>query len=241
CDKNATRVSTSSATIKISVFGEGKLIGEGIKRIAVENQKVEGGVGFAFIRTTKQSGKITIKASSENLKTGSASIKTKPFSGRYVKDASGVKYSGNEEDNVITEKAIDLTEQVARKPKIEIEKIDVTSSHGSYPSHNLIDGDDKSWWIAGNDTFAQVITVELKSKTKVFASRLLFQKDSASYRHKVETSTDGQTWQPFYERECTGWEFKPMMMNREIKYMRITIEKVSEGRAGMGEITLYGE
>lgn len=241
CDKNGTRVDSSDALIKISVSGEGTLIGEGIDRIAIENQKVEGGVGFAFIRTTKNSGKITISATSENLKEGKASIMSIPFNGKFVDNVTNTKFTGNEEDNVITEKVVDLTEQVARKPIIEIEKVEVTGSHEKYPATNLTDGSDKSWWIAADESLPQVVTVVLKNKSKVFASRLLFQKDSASYRHKVETSTDGKTWQPFYERECTGWEFKPMPMDREIKYMRITIDKVSEGRAGMGEITLYGE
>ena len=71
------------------------------------------------------------------------------------------------------------------------------------------------------------------------ASRIVFQKDSSSYRHKVETSEDGKHWLTLYERECTGWEFKPMTVDREIRYFRLTIEGVSEGRAGLGEISLY--
>lgn len=67
----------------------------------------------------------------------------------------------------------------------------------------------------------------------------LFQKDSSSYKHKVETSEDGERWELLYERECTGWEFKPMTVDREVKYVRLTIENVSEGRAGLGEISLY--
>ena len=58
-------------------------------------------------------------------------------------------------------------------------------------------------------------------------------------KHKVETSKDGERWEVLYERECTGWEFKPMTVDREIKYFRVTISGVSEGRAGLGEISLY--
>ena len=42
-----------------------------------------------------------------------------------------------------------------------------------------------------------------------------------------------------YKRECTGWEFKPVTVDRAIRYLRLTIEGVSEGRAGVGEISLY--
>lgn len=85
----------------------------------------------------------------------------------------------------------------------------------------------------------QVVTLMLDCPTYVAASRILFQKDSSSYKHKVETSEDGERWELLYERECTGWEFKPMTVDREVKYLRLTIENVSEGRAGLGEISLY--
>lgn len=81
--------------------------------------------------------------------------------------------------------------------------------------------------------------VELEKTTWVTASRIVFQKDSSSYKHKVETSKDGKEWVTLYERECTGWEFKPMTVDRYVKYLRLTIEGVSEGRAGLGEISLY--
>ena len=85
----------------------------------------------------------------------------------------------------------------------------------------------------------QVVTLMLDCPTYVAASRILFQKDSSSYKHKVETSEDGERWELLYERECTGWEFKSMTVDREVKYLRLTIENVSEGRAGLGEISLY--
>ena len=42
-----------------------------------------------------------------------------------------------------------------------------------------------------------------------------------------------------YERECTGWDFKPLQIVKKLKYMRITIEKSSEGAAGLAEVTIY--
>ena len=46
-------------------------------------------------------------------------------------------------------------------------------------------------------------------------------------------------WNLLYERECTGWDFKPVAMKRTIRYFRIVIERSSEGRAGLAEVTLY--
>lgn len=33
--------------------------------------------------------------------------------------------------------------------------------------------------------------------------------------------------------------FKPVQIGKELKYMRLTIEKSSEGAAGLAEVTLY--
>ena len=103
----------------------------------------------------------------------------------------------------------------------------------------MIDGDDFSWWIAGEDTFPQIITLTLKEPTEIIAGRIRFQKDSSSYKHRVEISEDGSSWELLYEKECTGWDFKPVRMKKKLKYFRITIEKASEGRAGLAEVTLY--
>ena len=62
------------------------------------------------------------------------------------------------------------------------------------------------------------------------------------YGHTVELSSDGNNWSLVYEQECTGWEFKPIELNcRKVKCFRVTIHSVSEGRAGMGEVTLFGK
>lgn len=58
--------------------------------------------------------------------------------------------------------------------------------------------------LAGEDRLPQVVTLMLDRPTYVAASRILFQKDSSSYKHKVETSEDGERWELLYERECTA-------------------------------------
>lgn len=125
------------------------------------------------------------------------------------------------------------------KPVAEVETVNVTSFQDSYPLSNVIDGDDFSWWIAGEDAFPQVITLILKEPQDIIGSRIRFQKDSSSYKHRVETSEDGVAWDVLYERECTGWDFKPTGMKKRLKYFRITIDKASEGRAGLAEVSLY--
>ena len=238
CDKNGSLVYNSQQEIRIKVSGEGTLIGDTISRIGINPQKVEGGIGFAFIRTTKKAGNITVEATADGLSAGKAEVRTVPAEISYLPDGEHIAFTGKEEDNVIV-KPSSWQKRMLERPRLKIASVQVGSSQNGYPASNIIDNDDHTWWIAGEDKLPQVVTLSLDRPVYVAASRILFQKDSSSYKHKVETSHDGEHWEPLYERECTGWEFKPMTVDREIKYLRLTIEDVSEGRAGLGEIALY--
>lgn len=240
CDKNGTVVNSSDTEISISVSGQGSLIGDGIKRIGVNPQRTEGGIGFAFIRTTKENGKIYISAKSNNLKEGKAEIETLPFEGNYVIDGDHQVFGGNEEDGVVNV-VESMEKHILAKNVINVEKVEASGFQPGYPMSKLTDGNDKSWWIAADERLPQVVTVHLSEPTYVCGSRILFQKDSSSYEHKVEISTDGKSWELLYKRECTGWDFKPVQIGKKVKYFRVTVLGVSEGRAGIGEITLYGD
>lgn len=238
CDKNGTVVNTSSAEIKIEVSGEGELIGDNINRIGVNPQKVEGGIGYGLIRTTQKKGKIYIKASSEGLKTGFAICNTVASDEHILSDGDHDAFAGNEENGVVV-KNTKWDKAILSRPKIEIEKIDGNKGAIDYPVKHVIDGDDFSWWISNEESFPQIITLTLSKEQNVYASRIRFQKDSSNYTHRVEISNDGIHWELLYERECTGWDFKPIPINKKLKYFRITVNKVSEGRAGLAEVTLY--
>ena len=240
CDKNGTLVYDSDAVITIDVTGEGTLIGGGLERVGISPQQVEGGIGYAFVRTSKKAGEITITASADGLAKGTAKVSSKSFTGKYATDGTHIEFKGHEEDNVVV-KPTTFERRILAKPVIPVVDVKVTSSQASYPASNIIDGNDKTWWIADNDKFPQVITLTLQNPVFVSACRIVFQKDSSSYKHIVEGSEDGETWEVLYERECTGWDFKPQVVNKEIKYLRLTITQVSEGRAGLGEITLFGK
>lgn len=155
-----------------------------------------------------------------------------------MEDGKHAPYSGDEEAGVVV-KPTRWDRQILTQPQTPVARVDVSSEQAGYGSSNIIDGNDFSWWIAGDDSFPQTVTLTLPQTTFITASRIRFQKDSSAYRHRVETSEDGQTWQLLYERECTGWDFKPIRIGKPIRYLRLTIDKASEGRAGLAEITLF--
>lgn len=57
CDENGTLVNNATDLITLSIRGEGEIIGDGIERIGVSRQKVEGGIGFVFVRPANIPGR----------------------------------------------------------------------------------------------------------------------------------------------------------------------------------------
>lgn len=238
CDSNGTLVNTSDVRIHISVSGEGSLIGDGIERIGINPQLVEGGVGYALIRTTCRLGKIHISVTADGLRGDTREIVTRRYDGVFVPEGYHVPYSGDEEEGVVV-KATAWENVIRTKTPLKVVRVEATSEQKRYEASHITDGDDFSWWIADDESQPQIVLLELERSVNVFASRIRFQKDSSTYTHKVEISIDGKNWETLYERECTGWDFKPVQIGKELKYMRLTIEKSSEGAAGLAEVTLY--
>ena len=238
CDSNGTLVNTSDVRIHISVSGEGSLIGDGIERIGINPQLVEGGVGYALIRTTCRPGKIHISVTADGLRGDTREIVTRRYDGGFVPEGYHVPYSGDEEEGVVV-KATAWENVICTKTPLKVVRVEATSEQKRYEASHIADGDDFSWWIADDESQPQIVLLELERSVNVFASRIRFQKDSSTYTHKVEISIDGKSWETLYERECTGWDFKPVQIGKELKYMRLTIEKSSEGAAGLAEVTLY--
>jgi len=238
CDKEGNLLHDAQTAVRIQVTGEGHLIGDNSARIAINPQVVEGGIGFAFVRTSKKSGKIYISASAEGLESGNIAIRSiRPVSSE-IPDGDHLAFGGNEEDHV-SAKPTKWDKELLARPKVKFKKVTATSTHLDFPIAHITDGDDYSWWIADQDRFPQVVTLELNQPTKVVGSRIRLQKDSSKYRYKVEGSLDGTIWEELYEKECTGWDFKPVKLDKMIQFMRVSILEVSEGRAGLAEITLF--
>lgn len=241
CDAKGNLVQSSDLMINVSVVGDGHLIGGGIERIGVSNQKVEGGIGFALVRTSKKAGQLLVRAQGEGLKEGRANVRTLPFKGTHVPDGLHRDFTGNEDDNAVV-KPTTREKKLLALPVIRVKEVKADSSQPSYPAANVIDGDDRTWWISNEDSLPQTVTLELEEVADVKACRILFQKDSSSYAHKVEVSADGDDWQEVFDRECTGWDYKPREINRKgVRFFRLTFKSVSEGRPGLGEITLFAE
>ena len=83
------------------------------------------------------------------------------------------------------------------------------------------------------------MAVEFKWSQHISAGRIKFQKDSSTYKYRVEITRDGSGWEELFVKESTGWDIKPFKIASEIKAMRITFLEVSEGNPGLAEVSLY--
>ena len=240
CDSAGNRVPYASNEVTLSVTGQGTLVGEGANHAHINPQRVEGGVGFALVRTTKKAGLISVRAEAEKLQPDVWQIKSVPASAVPVPDGAHPVFGGT--DTVCTERVYDslsAEKDITNVPCLPVSRVITDSSHPSYPSAHIADGDDRTWWLTADDDLPQSVTLDLGRVMHVRTARVRFQKDSSSYKHRLETSADGKNWTVLYRRECTGWDFKPLSVERDLRFFRIVFEQVSEGRAGLAEVTLY--
>lgn len=96
-DANGTIVPNYEGTVKFSVTGEGQLVGKDIPRIGVEEQKVERGIGFTFVRTSGTSGNLQISAESDGLVSATQTLSTSPYQGLFVQDGEHTPWVGGVE------------------------------------------------------------------------------------------------------------------------------------------------
>ena len=99
-----------------------------------------------------------MKATAEGLFAGEAEISTKPFEGKSLPDGKHALFTGKEEDNVVV-KPSSWQKRILEKPRLKIASVQVGSSQDGYPASNIIDNDDHTWWIAGEDRLPQVVTL----------------------------------------------------------------------------------
>ena len=115
-------------------------------------KKAEGGIAFAWIRTSQEAGKIRIEATAEGGIKGETEITTLPYNGEYLPSGKHKVFIGHEEDNVVI-KPSSWQQRILKKTCLEIKDIQTDGAQKGYPSAHIIDKNDRTWWIAPNDKF----------------------------------------------------------------------------------------
>ncbi len=217
-DANGTVVPNYSGQVKISVTGEGQLIGTGIPRIGVEEQYVEGGIGFSFVRTTGTSGAIQISASSDGLISANETVNTLPYQGQFVPDGQHTPWVGGVEK---------LESPVDSVPNIAIGK-SVTSSSEQSRNYalNAVDDDESTKWTANGSSLPQWLQVDLGKNYSLAGFKMLWEMKDAAYKYYIEVSKDGINWDKVVDKSTNttpnGAEETALADSRG-RYVRITI------------------
>lgn len=235
CDAAGNRIPDSHATVHIDVSGEGTLIGKGDEHAAIENQVVEGGVGFCFVRTTEKAGKVTVSAviPDEGRIAGSLDFTTIPTSVTELRDGKHKTFTAT------SQKYDDMVDMDSEPlSPVPFRSVSVQHESAGFPASLMTDGKENTWWVSPSGDLPQRVILEVEPQF-ISALVIMFQKDSSYYRHRIDTSEDGEHWKELTTRECTGWDFKPVSVKRTLRYIRITFMDVSEGNPGITEVTAY--
>jgi hypothetical protein len=217
-DANGTVVPNYSGKVNISVTGEGQLVGSGIPRIGVEEQVVEGGIGFAFVRTTGTSGAIQISASSDGLVSENETVSTLPYQGQFVPDGQHTPWVGGVEK---------LESPADSVPNIAVGKPVTSSSEqsGNF-AVNAVDDDESTKWTANGSSLPQWLQVDLGKNYSLTGFKILWEMKDAAYKYYIEVSKDGVNWDKVIDRSTNttpNGSVETALADSRGRFVRLTI------------------
>ncbi|MFE7598664.1 discoidin domain-containing protein [Streptomyces sp. NPDC057494] len=181
-DEHGTLVADSSAPVTLHVTGAGSLVGAGIPRIAVQTQKVQGGIGYALIATGTQSGFVTLTATATGLEGGEYTVRTMPYTGTHVPAGTHRAWK-----DIST-----LESQGAQNLALFMPTTASSSENGNGPD-NAVDGAGETKWV-GNGQDPAWWQVDLGSPSDIEQFQIAWETDRTSYKYRILTSDDAVTW-----------------------------------------------
>ncbi len=108
-----------------------------------------------------------------------------------------------------------------------------------------LDANNASKWKASDNTFPQSLTVDLEKDCNIQRIETSFEYPTLSYKYKIETSRDNQTWETYADKSSEFPEVSSPQKDfkdAEARYVRITIygcEK-PDNSAGIYSFKVYG-
>ncbi|MCJ8010309.1 discoidin domain-containing protein [Paenibacillus sp. KQZ6P-2] len=224
-DANGTVVPNYDGKIKISVTGEGELVGQNIERIGVEEQSVEGGIGFAFVRTSDVSGDINIHAAAEGLNAGAKTVSTVPYEGQFVPDGQHIPWVGGVDK-------LETTEQTY-KNIAALKPVTSSSEQSGNFAKNAVDNDEGTRWCASGSSLPQWIQVDLQQSSAIAGFQIMWERSTNVYKYYIEVSEDGANWQKVVDRTSNttpnGYEDTNLVETKG-RYVRLTVvDRITNG------------
>ncbi|MFD4659719.1 discoidin domain-containing protein [Kitasatospora sp. NPDC058444] len=181
-DEHGTLVADSSTTITLRVTGAGSLVGAGIPRIAAQTQKVQGGIGYAFVAAGTESGSVTLTATATGLESGQYTVRTAPYTGTHVLPGT----------HPVWKDVSTLESQGAQNLALFRPAIASSSENGNGPD-GAVDGAGETKWV-GNGPDPAWWQVDLETPADIEQFQIVWETDRTSYRYRVLTSDDAAAW-----------------------------------------------
>ncbi|MCX4552317.1 discoidin domain-containing protein [Streptomyces sp. NBC_01500] len=188
-DVDGTVIPTSTAEIELAVTGKGSLVGHDIPRLAVQTQKARAGIGYALLAVDTEPGDITLTATADGLESGSWTVATSRYSGRYMPDGRHPEWK-----DIST-----LESQGAQNIALNMPATASSFQEGNIPG-NAVDDDSDSKWVASGDIPAWW-QVDLGQPSDISEFQIVWESDQATYRYAVLTSDDATNWTKVVDEE----------------------------------------
>ena len=230
-DKNGTIVPDYDGKVHLEVTGNGTLVGENMPRIKVQDQKLEKGIGFAFVKASDIAGDITVTASAENMKDAATTTTTQECKETFVPTVEGKGWENNEDS---------LEEPVLENIAVG-KPVQVSSEQEGNAKEKIVDDDDSTRWCAEGSSMPQWVEVDLKKAENIAGFQMLWENASDVYQYTIEVSNDRIHWKNALDKSDnqevnTGCETQ--MVKAQGRFVRLNITGTKKGWASLFEFRI---
>ncbi len=223
-DENGTIVPDYAGTVHVEVGGNGSLVGDDIPRIKVQDQTLEKGIGFAFVRTSMTAGDIQITATADGMEDGVGTVTTKQTDDTFVPDGAHEEWTKTEAD--LEEPEYSYANIAAGK------EVAVSTEQSGNEKAHLTDDDESTRWCASDGSFPQWAEVDLGSAYAISGFQMMWERTGASYQYKIEVSNDKVNYETVLDmsaNEQVNGALETKMQKAEGRYIRLTVLGCSDG------------
>lgn len=247
-DQNGTVVPDAEPTVKFRAEGDAEIVGQREKWVKADSVKAEAGITGVLLRAGVRSGKVTLSAAAEGLKSAEIDLYTERDEKSYL---PGEKYENPKESPVYP---CDVNEFFYKRESIKdtqshrwdigvLKPASASSSAEGYGPENANRKTMGQPWIAGDCSMPQWWCCDLTKVYSVNGVAVSWEKDWLWYDYRIETSLDGLEWECNYRGNASGQTRLPdrFASPARARFVRIVVQNLSgKDVAGIYHVEIFG-
>lgn len=230
-DAKGTVVPDFGGIVHVSVAGNGKLVGEGIPRLKVEDQRLENGIGFAFVRTSEAAGAITITATADGMAPGVKTVTTQASPDTFVPEGADRGWADSE---AVLEELVPENIAMGKTVRASSEQ-----SENGNDALDLVDDDEGTRWCASGGELPQWVEIDLGRASALSGFQMLWEKGSSVYQYRIEVSNDGRHWGTVVDmtkNTAANTSAERQRVKTVGRFVRLTVTGIDNGWASLFEL-----